>query len=46
VDAIGCVVEPTVGMPGAIAISVVCLVLFTVAVIKVILLSLRRAGVA
>ncbi|MFE6997633.1 hypothetical protein ACFVAE_16860 [Microbacterium sp. NPDC057659] len=46
VDAIGCAVEPAVGMPAAIAIAIACLVLLALAVIRVILLSLRRAGAA
>lgn len=45
-DVMGCTVGPAVGMPGAIFIAVVCVALFTLAVVKVILRSLRRAGVA
>lgn len=43
-DSLGCSTGPVVGMPGAIAIGVVCVALFTLAVIRIVLLSLRRAG--
>ncbi|GAA2863078.1 hypothetical protein MIAR_24240 [Microbacterium arabinogalactanolyticum] len=44
-DAGSCALGPAVGMPGAILIAAVCVALFTLAVIRIVLLSLRRAGV-
>lgn len=44
-DSLGCATGPTVGWPGAVLLAVACTVLFTLAVIRLILIRLRRPGV-